>query len=113
MIIAVDFDGVIVTNAYPGIGYPLPYVREVMCLLFYCGHILVINTCRVGEYAKEARHTLDILGIPYHHFNKNHPQRIDEYGTESRKISADMYIDDKNLGGFPGWLAVYYEIGRR
>ena len=34
--------------------------------------------------------------------NKNYPEEIvDE--TVSRKIDADIYIDDKNIGGFPGW----------
>ena len=27
--------------------------------------------------------------------------------TVSRKIDADIYIDDKNLGGFPGWSEVW------
>jgi len=27
--------------------------------------------------------------------------------TVSRKIDADIYIDDKNLGGFPGWTKVW------
>jgi hypothetical protein len=25
----------------------------------------------------------------------------------SRKIDADIYIDDRNLGGFPGWSEVW------
>jgi hypothetical protein len=30
--------------------------------------------------------------------------------TVSRKIDADLYIDDKNLGGFPGWSEVWQMI---
>jgi hypothetical protein len=25
----------------------------------------------------------------------------------SRKINADIYIDDRNIGGFPGWSGVW------
>lgn len=42
----------------------------------------------------------------YHLFayaNMNTKELIEFYGTDTRKISADMYIDDKNFGGFPGW----------
>jgi len=24
-----------------------------------------------------------------------------------RKIEADIYIDDRNIGGFPGWSAIW------
>ena len=38
--------------------------------------------------------------------NKNYPEEIVDESV-SRKIDADLYIDDKNLGGFPGWSAVW------
>jgi len=28
----------------------------------------------------------------------------------SRKIHADLFIDDRNVGGFPGWGEVYQQI---
>lgn len=110
MIIAIDFDGVIVRDAYPAIGRPLIDMQDVMRLLFQHGHILIINTCRTGKHAEEAKYTLDKMNVSYHLFNQNHPERITEYDLESRKISADLYLDDKNLGGFPGWSIVYDEV---
>jgi hypothetical protein len=53
-------------------------------------------------------------GIEFYAVNKNYPEEVfDE--TVSRKIDADIYIDDKNIGGFPGWSGVWqilipYEI---
>ena len=41
-------------------------------------------------------------GIEFYAVNKNYPEeKMDD--SISRKIDADIYIDDKNLGGFPGW----------
>lgn len=111
MIIAIDFDGVIVTDCFPEIGTPLIDMPGVMNRLYNKGHILIINTCRSGKYAGEAKTALHEMNIPYHYFNENCPKRTAEYGQDCRKISADLYIDDKNLGGFPGWLAVHHMVG--
>lgn len=35
-----------------------------------------------------------------------------KYGEGGKKIYAHCYIDDKNIGGFPGWLACVEEIER-
>jgi len=43
-------------------------------------------------------------GISFHRVNDNHPEQTELYNNNSRKIYAHLYIDDKNLGGFPGWL---------
>jgi hypothetical protein len=41
--------------------------------------------------------------------NKNYPEETyDE--TISRKIDADIYIDDKNFGGFPGWSEIWQSL---
>ena len=110
MIIAIDFDGVIVTDIYPDIGVALPDMQDVMHFLYRQGHTLIINTCRTGVPARAAIDMLQARGIPFHYFNRNDPKQTEKYGGESRKISADLYLDDKNLGGFPGWLAVYRAV---
>ena len=53
----------------------------------------------------------DILkenGIKYHYINCNLPSQIEYFGMDCRKISADIYIDDKQLGGIPDdWNLIY------
>lgn len=45
-------------------------------------------------------------GIEFYTVNKNYPEEIwDE--NDSRKILADIYIDDRNLGGIPPWGEIF------
>ena len=50
--------------------------------------------------------------IPFDRVNDHCPENIKRYGKGSGKIYANIYIDDKNLGGFPGWLRCLEEIER-
>ena len=36
-----------------------------------------------------------MFGLEFDAVNENVAQTLEQYGTESRKISADVYIDDK------------------
>ena len=103
MVISIDFDGVIVSNRYPSIGVLRNDTKETLDKWKNQGHTIVINTCRAGRYATEALQFLMENSIPFHHFNANPKQLIDKYGTDTRKISADIYFDDKNPKGFYGW----------
>lgn len=103
MIIAIDFDGTISRGKYPAIDGLQPYAAEVINRLYQAGHYLIINTCRSGEQCLEAVNFMLQHGIPFHRVNDNHPEQTALYNN-SRKIYAHLYIDDKNLGGFPGWL---------
>jgi hypothetical protein len=41
--------------------------------------------------------------------NKSYPEeKFDE--SVSRKINADMFIDDRNIGGMLGWGEIYQKI---
>lgn len=104
MIIAIDFDGTISRGKYPAIDGLQPYAAEVINRLYQQGHYLIINTCRSGEQCLEAVNFMLQAGIPFHRVNDNHPEQTALYNNNSRKIYAHLYIDDKNLGGFPGWL---------
>jgi hypothetical protein len=46
-------------------------------------------------------------GIEFYAVNRNYPEEKFDPQEGSRKIDADIYIDDKNLGGFPGWSGVW------
>jgi len=41
--------------------------------------------------------------------NSNYPEEQTEY-LEPRKLKADLFIDDKNLGGLPDWGVIYRMI---
>ena len=110
MIIAVDFDGTIVEDRFPEIGEFLPDAKAVLRILYDQGHTLVLNTCRTGKAEAAAIQFLADADVRFHYFNRNDPTRTAEYGLDSRKVSADLYIDDRNLGGFPGWWTVLKEV---
>jgi hypothetical protein len=52
-------------------------------------------------------------GIFYDRINDNHPDKIKEYENNSRKIYADIYIDDKNILGIPSWKEIYTIISQK
>lgn len=110
MIIAIDFDGTISRGKYPAIDGLQPYAADVINRLHQSGHYLIINSCRSGDQLLEAINWMLHQGIPFHRVNDNHPEQSAIYKNNSRKIYAHLYIDDKNLGGFPGWLQAEKEI---
>lgn len=110
MILAIDFDNTIVEEIYPDIGKLKPNAKEVINQLYEDGHTIIINSCRSGIYEGEMELFLMELEIKYHWINCNEPDRIKHFGRDCRKISADIYIDDKNLGGIPSWLEIYDQI---
>ena len=107
MIIAIDFDGTIVTNKSPAIGEPIPGAAENIRSLAVDGHYIIINTCRSNDDAIAAVNYLRREGIPFDAINDNHPGHVVQYGNNCRKIYADCYVDDKQVGGLPLWSEIY------
>ena len=104
--IAVDFDGTIVEHDYPKIGKERLFAFRTLKELEKQGASLILWTFRTGKELEEAVEYCRNNGIEFYAINRNYPEEvIDE--TVSRKINADIYIDDKNLGGFPGWSEVW------
>jgi phosphatidylserine/phosphatidylglycerophosphate/cardiolipin synthase-like enzyme len=104
-LISIDFDGTIVSHHYPEIGEPLDQAFEVMKDLQAAGHRLILNTCREGEQLQEAIAYCRERGIEFVSVNGNRPE--DDFREPvGRKVYAHLYIDDRNLGGFPGWEVV-------
>jgi hypothetical protein len=104
--IAVDFDGTIVEHEFPGIGKEKLFAFQTLKELEKMGARLILWTFRAGKELDEAVEYCRENGIEFYAVNKNYPEEIfDE--TVSRKIDADIYIDDKNIGGFPGWSGVW------
>jgi len=102
MKIAVDFDGTIVENKYPGIGKPMLFAFETLLQLQKEGNLLILWTFRAGKRLEEAVEFCSKNGLEFYAINRNYPEEEFDQSI-SRKIDADIYIDDKNLGGFPGW----------
>lgn len=113
MIIAIDFDGTIVHSAYPAIGRLQPDARAAINRLSAEGNYIIIFTCRTGERLLEAINFLLSEGVKFNRVNSSHPAAIKFYGGEGCKVSADVYVDDKQLGGLPPWREVYEKISRR
>ena len=107
MIISVDFDGTIARSDFPTILGEVPYAVEVINRLKSEGHYIIINTCRAGDDLTNAVNWLLNEGIPFDRVNDNHPDNIRQFNNNTRKINADIYIDDKNVGGFMGWPEAY------
>jgi hypothetical protein len=110
MIIAIDFDGTISRGPYPAINGLQPLAANTINALALQGHFIIINTCRNGDLLAEAVNFLRASGIHFDLVNENNPESIAEYGGNTRKIFAHVYIDDRNLGGFPGWPQAYKMI---
>lgn len=104
MIIAVDFDGTLCTDKYPSLGEPAVGAVKAMQELHKAGHYLIIWTCRTGERLKDAVNWLLANGIPFDRINDHNPENVAKYGEAGNKVYADIYIDDRNLGGFVGWF---------
>ena len=113
MIIAVDFDGTLFRDAFPAVGEVMPGAVDAMRALHRAGHYLIIWTCRYGDRLLDAVNALVAHGIPFDRINDHNPENIRQYGGEAgKKVYAHIYIDDKNLGGFPGWEVALKEISR-
>ncbi len=111
MKIAVDFDGTIVEDRYPEIGQERMFAFETLKHLQSQGHTLILWSCRTGKYLDEAVEFCKKNGIEFYAVNANYPgeERIQnahdasEWEGVMRKIEADIYIDDRNVGGLPEW----------
>lgn len=109
MKIAVDFDGTIVEHKYPEIGEELLFAIETIKELQRQQHLIVLWTFRSGKYLEEAVEFCRNRDLEFYAVNKNYPEEVFD-GNQSRKINADLFIDDRNLGGFPGWNVVFEMI---
>lgn len=109
MIIAVDFDGTIVEHRYPAIGKEIPFAFETLRMLLKDGHDLILWTYRDGELLKEAVDYCEANGVTFYAINNSYPGEKYELNV-SRKIHADLFIDDRSIGGLPGWGEIYHMI---
>ena len=122
-IIAVDFDGTLCENKYPEIGEPVTgYYRgwkgdkyfscrfnfiKLLIALQEMGNKIILFTCRGGEQLEEAVSWCNnLFGLKFDAVNNDVEETLQRYAptlelrnqlSGTRKIYADVYIDDRNL----------------
>ena len=112
MTIAVDFDGTIVEHKYPKIGKELPFAIDTLKTLAEEGHKLILWTSRDGELLEEALKFCRDRGLEFYAVNSNYPpgSLFTNKAGKSCKVVADVYIDDRNIGGLPDWGLIHEMI---
>lgn len=106
--IAVDFDGTIVEHRYPDIGEEIPFATETLRLLIKEHHQLILWSVREGKLLQDAIDWCHERGVDFWAVNKDYPEEsFDNNNHYSRKLKADYFIDDRNIGGLPDWGQIY------
>lgn len=114
MIIAIDFDGTIVEHKYPEIGREIPFAIETLKRLQADHHKLILWSVREGRLLDEAVEFCRERGLEFYAINRDYPEEEKEKNSHfSRKLKADLFIDDRNLGGLPDWGTIYNMVKNR
>jgi hypothetical protein len=108
--IAIDFDGTIVEHKYPEIGKEIMFALPTLRALQEQGHQLILWTYRSGQELEDAVEYCRRNGIEFYAVNASYPEEEFDEDYDSRKIDADIFIDDRNLGGLPPWGEIYQMI---
>ena len=110
-VIAVDFDGTIVSHEYPNIGEEIPFATETLRMLAKDRHRLILWSVREGKLLQDAVEWCKKRGVEFYAVNKDYPEEEQDKNNHfSRKIKADYFIDDRNIGGLPDWGQIYQII---
>lgn len=110
MKIAVDFDGTIVEHKYPDIGVEIPFAIKTLKLLQKDGHQLILWTVREGDLLQNAVMYCHKKGLDFYAINANFSGEMPNHPNYSRKIKADLFLDNVSLGGLPDWGDIYKMI---
>ena len=111
MVIAVDFDGTIVEHMYPKIGNEIPFATDTLKELIKDGHQLILWSVREDGLLQEAVDWCHRRGVDFWAVNKDYPEEERSKNNHfSRKLKADMFIDDRNVGGLRDWGTIYQMI---
>ena len=113
MTIAIDFDGTIVEHRYPQIGPEIPFATDTLKMLMQDRHRLILWTVREGKLLEEAVEWCRQRGVEFYAVNQDYPEEEKGDRGFSRKLKADLFIDDRNLGGLPDWGDIYRMIRER
>ena len=104
--IAIDFDGTIVEHSYPAIGKEMMFAFATIKELQKKGHKLILFTYRTGSLLDEAVEFCRKNGVEFYAVNSNYPEET-IHENLPRKLNVDIFIDDRNVGGFLGWSTIW------
>ena len=107
-VVTVDFDGCLVTDRYPNIGQSNDVLFRLLIKLRKSGGKVIFWTCKGGKPLDTAIRYCEALGLKFDAVNKNLPERIVAFGSDSRKVLADYYIDGKAIS--VDWKGTKYHI---
>lgn len=96
-IIACDFDNTICFSKWPDLGEPNITLINQLIKRKKKGDKIILWTCRNGKALDDAIEWSKKYGLTFDAVNDNLPESIEIFGSNSRKISCDYYIDDKSL----------------
>jgi hypothetical protein len=94
-IIALDFDGCLCDSKYPECGEPVQSVVDAIKAEQAAGAKIILWTSCSGDALAKAEAWCKKRGLHFDAVNKNVPEKIEFYGDDTRKVSADEYLDDK------------------
>ncbi len=94
-IIAVDFDGCLVTNRFPDIGDPIPETIAALKREQESGAKVILWTCRRDDQVKAAAEWCAQHGIHLDAVNRNLPEIVEAFRGDTVKVFANEYWDDR------------------
>lgn len=96
IIVAVDFDGILCQDKFPEIGEPNYDMISFVRRLQDSGIETILWTSRVDDRLAEAIVWCEGRGLHFTSINDNTPNNKEQYGTNPRKVYADIYMDDRS-----------------
>jgi len=112
-IIAVDFDGTLSRAKWPAVGFPNDLLFEYLIECKERGDKIILFSCRTGDALRAAVMFCNERGLVFDTINENLPEVIEAYGEDPRKVTADVYIDDRGITAdnvIPRWFELEYLI---
>lgn len=94
-IIAVDFDGTLVEDAYPSIGAIRPNIWNAVKDYQSVDWKIILWTCRTGQQLIDAVDFCAKHSLHFDAINENIAEIKAKYGGDTRKVFADIYLDDR------------------
>ncbi len=95
MIYAVDFDGTLSFGEWPEVGPINRRLADYLIRRRMLGDKVILWTCRAGRPLADAVNFCREYGLLFDAVNDNLPEIVEQYGSNSRKITCDVYIDDR------------------